>query len=57
MQVAGVQYILDTVVASLAANADRKFTFAEMVKALVLAMASCYLLEDLLQNNGHTGNV
>ena len=31
MQLAGVQYILDTVVASLAANPDRKFTFAEMV--------------------------
>ncbi len=31
MQLAGVQYILDTVVASLAANPDRKFSFAEMV--------------------------
>ena len=31
LQLAGVQYILDTVVASLAANPDRKFSFAEMV--------------------------
>ncbi len=31
MQLAGVQYILDTVVAALAANPDRKFTYADMV--------------------------
>ena len=31
LQLAGVQYILDTVVASLAANPNRKFSFAEMV--------------------------
>ena len=34
MQRAGVQYVLDTVVAALAANPDRKFTFAEMVRPL-----------------------
>lgn len=31
MQVAGVQYVLDTVVYALLANPDRKFSYAEMV--------------------------
>ena len=35
MQRAGVQYVLDTLVAALAANPDRKFTFAEMVRPLL----------------------
>ena len=35
MQLAGVQYILDTVVAALAANPDRKLIFAEMVRSLL----------------------
>ena len=34
LQLAGVQYILDTVIAALAANPDRKFSYAEMVSAL-----------------------
>lgn len=33
LQLAGVQYILDTVVAALAANPDRKFVYAEMVRS------------------------
>ena len=33
-QVAGVQYILDSVVAALAANPDRKFIYSEMVGGL-----------------------
>ena len=32
VQVAGVQYILDTVVQSLEANPDRKFVYADMVR-------------------------
>ncbi len=32
-QLAGVQYILDTVVAALAANPDRTFVYAEMARA------------------------
>lgn len=31
-QVAGVQYILDTVVQALAANPNRKFVFSDMVR-------------------------
>ena len=31
-QLAGVQYILDTAIAALAANPDRTFTYAEMVR-------------------------
>ena len=34
LQLAAVQYILDTVIAALAANPDRKFSYAEMVSAL-----------------------
>ena len=40
LQLAGVQYILDTVVASLAANPDRKFSFAEMVSTARLTSGS-----------------
>lgn len=32
IQVAGVQYILDSVVGALQANPDRTFTYAEMVR-------------------------
>jgi hypothetical protein len=32
IQVAGVQYILDTVVQALAANRERKFVYGEMVR-------------------------
>ena len=48
MQLAGVQYILDTVVASLAANPDRKFTFAEMVSnASSCSGLSCEVKTDI----------
>lgn len=33
LQVAGVQYILDTVVQALQANPHRKFVYAEMVRS------------------------
>jgi len=37
LQLAGVQYILDTVVATLAANPNRKFIFGEMVRSSVVS--------------------
>ena len=39
VQVAGVQYILDTVVQSLEANPDRKFVYADMVRRLAARCA------------------
>lgn len=35
LQLAAVQYILDTVIAALAANPDRKFSYAEMVSLCI----------------------
>ena len=32
LQVAGVQYVIDTVIFALLANPDRKFAYAEMVR-------------------------
>lgn len=40
LQVAGVQYILDTVVQALAANPQRKFVYGEMVGAPAARLAS-----------------
>lgn len=34
MQVAGVQYVLDTVIYALLADPNRKFAYAEMVRSL-----------------------
>jgi hypothetical protein len=34
LQVAGVQYVIDTVIYALLANPDRKFAYAEMVEYL-----------------------
>ena len=34
MQVAGVQYVLDTVIYALLADPNRKFAYAEMVRRL-----------------------
>ena len=33
LQLAGVQYVLDTVIYALLANPDRKFSYAEMVSS------------------------
>ncbi len=53
MQLAGVQYILDTVVNELWANKDRRFSYGEMVRILrhVSAKLSddCFLDRTFLQ--------
>ena len=50
IQLAGVQYILDTVVAALAANPDRKFTYADMVCDAAPLLVSLTILRPIFSS-------
>lgn len=52
MQLAAVQYILDTVVQALDANPDRKFVYGEMV-----SLQACSLAELLTHFPHHASQV